>query len=359
LAADRIYKFFTELTVSKKKLQTTNEALKQSEDRFQKLFYSTGDDIFVTSDDEKIIEVNQAATKNLGYSKEEFLKMTMSDIKTKKFAEMVIAHRKKIYELETFTFESEHISKDGKIIPVEITSRLVDYNNEKLILSVSRNIAVRKETERKILSTVIRTEERERERFAKDMHDGLGPLLSTIKLYVNELGSPILEQEERSEFVDQTNEIIDEAIVSTRTISNNLMPRVIHKYGFVKAICSFCDKVNKANRLILNVDKENMDERLNQDLELILFRVITELINNTIKHAQAKNISIKLKRTEKKLSVKFADDGIGFNIEEIMESDHKGMGMKNIISRIKSIKGIYRFEGAKNKGFKIFIDIDL
>jgi len=228
-----------------------------------------------------------------------------------------------------------------------------------LILSVVRNIGTRKETEREILSTVIRTEERERERFAKDMHDSVGPLLSTIKLYVNELKSPNLETEERTDFVNQTNEILDEAITSIRTISNNLMPRVIHKYGLIKALESFCDKVNKTNKINIQFDTKHISDRLDQNLELILFRVITELITNTLKHANAKNISIELEKSSNKIIMSFKDDGIGFDIDKIMNSEHLGMGLKNIISRIKSINGDYHFISFPDNGFQIRVNIDL
>ena len=247
----------------------------------------------------------------------------------------------------------------GALFRLKSRPVLVDIDNEKYYLSVARNISIRKELEREILSAVIRTEERERERFAKDMHDSVGPLLSTVKLYVNELKSASLDDEERKDFVNQTNGIIDEAVTSIRTISNNLMPRIIHNYGLVKAIHSFCEKVNKTNTINIDFVKENVEERMDQNFELILFRVITELINNTLKHAQAKNILIKLEKTHDQMKMYFEDDGVGFNVDEIMTSEHKGMGLKNIISRVKSINGEYHFESSPGNGFKIKVNIDL
>ncbi len=360
LTAERIYDYLRQLDISKRRLDSTTEALKQTEVRFESLFNSTGDDIFVTRmSDERITEVNQASCNNLGYTREEFRQMTMFDLKTSRYADQIPENRSKIKRSGIYTFESEHVTKDGRIIPVEITSRLVDIDNEKYYLSVARNISIRKELEREILSAVIRTEERERERFAKDMHDSVGPLLSTVKLYVNELKSASLDDEERKDFVNQTNEIIDEAVTSIRTISNNLMPRIIHNYGLVKAIHSFCEKVNKTNTINIDFVKENVEERMDQNFELILFRVITELINNTLKHAQAKNILIKLEKTHDQMKMYFEDDGVGFNVDEIMTSEHKGMGLKNIISRVKSINGEYHFESSPGNGFKIKVNIDL
>lgn len=356
---DRIYRFFTELQKSQKKLDNVRKALEESEERFKKLFDSTGDDIFVTDVNENIVEVNKAACETLGYSREELLNMKITDIKSDKVKDNVTENRKKIFEQGSYSFESEHITKTGELIQVEFISRLVRYGNEKLILSVVRNISRRIESERQILSAVIKGEERERERFAKEMHDGLGPLLSTIKLYVNELDSISISDSERKDLIKHSNELIDEAVSSTRTISNNLMPTVIHSYGLIKAVQAFCDKVNKTNKLNISFETEYIEERLDSNLELIFFRVISELINNTIKHAKAKNVYILLTRQENRLILYFRDDGVGFVVDDIIHSENRGMGLKNIISRIKSINGKYNFSSAPGKGFTLKIEISL
>lgn len=356
---DRIYRFFIELKRSREKLYTVSRALEESEERYRKLFDSTGDDIFVTDMDENIVEANNAACETLGYKREELLNMKISDIKPAKYREQVAENRRIIFEKGTHRFESEHIASNGQIIKVEFTSRLVRHGEEKLILSVVRNISRRVELERQILSAVIRGEERERKRFAREMHDGLGPLLSAAKLYVNELDSVTLSEEERKELIRHSNELIDEAVNATRTISNNLMPTVIHSYGLVKAVQAFCEKVNKTNQLNINFETENIDRRLDSNVELILFRVISELINNTIKHAKAQNVHILLVRKEERLTLLFRDDGVGFVVDEIISSDNKGMGLKNIISRIRSINGDYIFNSRPGEGFNIKIEINV
>jgi PAS domain S-box-containing protein len=355
---ERFYRYVVELKKSRSALKSTEKALQESEDRFSKLFDSTGDAIFVTNVHEDIIEVNQAACTVLGYTREELLKKKMQDIKNDVYRPLVSANRQKIYELGIYTFESVHVNKDGLEIPVEITSRVIDYKTEKLILSIARNIGTRKESEREILSTVIRVEERERERFAKEMHDGLGPLLSTVKLYVNELGSSTLEEKERKDFVNYVNELIDDSIIDIKSIANNLVPRVIHQYGLVKAVESFCEKVNNANSVDISFKTEKCEQRLDHNTELIFFRIISELINNTLKHANAKNVDITLKKESGKLQLIFKDNGIGFDAKAIMNSEQKGMGLKNIVSRIRSINGVYKIESSPGKGFEIQIEIE-
>jgi PAS domain S-box-containing protein len=357
--SDRIYRFFTELQKSQKQLDTVSKALEESEERFKKLFDSTGDDIFVTDINENIVEVNNATCETLGYSRGELLKMKITEIKSAKVKDSVSENRRIIYEKGNHTFESEHVTKKGEIIQVEFTSRVVSYGDDKLILSVVRNISKRVESERQILSAIIKGEERERERFAREMHDGLGPLLSTIKLYVNELDSVSISDAERKDLIRHSNELIDDAVNSTRNISNNLMPTVINSYGLIKAVQAFCDKVNKTNQLKITFETEHIEERLDSDVELIFFRVISELINNTIKHAKAKNIYIMLIKYDKRLVLYFKDDGVGFVVDEIINADNKGMGLKNIISRVKSINGKYSFSSSPGNGFTLKIEITL
>jgi PAS domain S-box-containing protein len=357
--SDRIYRFLTELQKSQKQLDTVSKALEESEERFKKLFDSTGDDIFVTDMNENIVEVNKATCETLGYSRDDLLKMKITEIKSAKVKDSVSENRRIIYEKGSHTFESEHVTKKGEIIQVEFTSRVVSYGDDKLILSVVRNISKRVESERQILSAIIKGEERERERFAREMHDGLGPLLSTIKLYVNELDSVSISDAERKDLIRHSNELIDDAVNSTRNISNNLMPTVINSYGLIKAVQAFCDKVNKTNQLKIAFETEHIEERLDSDVELIFFRVISELINNTIKHAKAKNIYIMLIKYDKRLVLYFKDDGVGFVVDEIINADNKGMGLKNIISRVKSINGKYSFSSSPGNGFTLKIEITL
>ncbi|MBN2728186.1 MAG: sensor histidine kinase, partial [Bacteroidales bacterium] len=142
------------------------------------------------------------------------------------------------------------------------------------------------------------------------------------------------------------------------SIANNLVPRVIHQYGLVKAVESFCEKVNNANSVDISFKTEKCEQRLDHNTELIFFRIISELINNTLKHANAKNVDITLKKESGKLQLIFKDNGIGFDVETIMNSEQKGMGLKNIVSRIRSINGVYKIESSPGKGFEIQIEIE-
>ncbi len=353
----RVHRLLNAIRLSNIKLRTTKEALKQSEENFRTLFNHSSDEIIVSDLQANILEMNDKACDTLGYTREELLEMNMLDLKPEKFARTFLENRSKLKAQGRLIFESALKTKAGLIIPIETNSRLVEYSGKQVILSISRNLTQRNELERKVLSAVIQTEERERERFSKDMHDGLGPLLSSIKLYVNELGSDDSTQEEKQEYIKQVNEIIDQAVTSTREISNNLMPRIIHEYGMVKALDSFCKKINLTNKILIQFEAKGFDEMVDKNVQLILFRVTTELITNTLKHARATLINIKLNREDGRISLHFEDNGIGFNTEKIMSDKRSGIGLKSIISRIRSINGTYQFMSEVGQGFRIIIEI--
>ncbi len=359
IASKNISRFLIKIKQKEKTIQETTKELVQSENRFKTLFENTGDDIIVSDTEGKIIEVNKAICNTLGYTREELLQMNIADIRSSKYAAVTDQNCRLILQKGKLTFEAEHKTKSGEILQVEIKSRVIDSGDKKYILSIARNISEQKKTMRRILKAVIQTEERERERFAKEMHDGLGPLLSAVKLYANELNDPSLSDEERKEMTRQMDELIDEAIANTRSISNDLMPHIIIDYGVVKAVNSYCEKINKTEKVNIRFSAENINDDLDQNVQLILYRVISELINNTLKHARAGNIFIHLSRQNNKIKLSFTDDGIGFDVDQVMKNQNSGMGLKNITSRIRSINGICNFTSRPGHGFNIEIEIEL
>lgn len=353
----RVNRLLNAIRKSNVKLKTTREALKRSEENFKTIFQNSSDEIFVSDLQANIIEVNEQASRLLGYSRNEFLQMNILDLKPIKQAELFLSSRKTIMKEGGLLFDSEYITKNGETVPVEINSRILEFNGETVILSISRNLIKRNEMERKVLSAVIQTEEKERERFSKDMHDGIGPLLSTVKLYVNELGSPEIGDLEKKEFVIQVNKMLDDAVASIREISNNLMPRVIHEYGLEKALQAFCQKVNNTGKIYVDFNADGIESSFDKNIQLILFRVISELLTNTIKHAKAKHANVQLQKSDDNISLIFTDDGIGFNSKKIMENKGSGIGLKSIVSRIKSINGSCEIVSHEGDGFKIIIEI--
>lgn len=329
----------------------------ESENRFTTLFHHSSDEIYLADLKGNILEVNQVACDTLGYSREELMRMNLKDLKTPRYLSTVDPNIEQIILKGTHVYDSEHVAKDGKVISLEFKGRLIGYQQQEAILSIGRETTERKQMERKILSAVINAEEKERDRVAREIHDGLGPLLSTIKLYVNELEDEETSAEDKNELLTQTNELINEAISSSRSISNNLTPRLILDFGLVKALESFIKKINLTQKIKVIFENRNFSGRLEQTLELILYRILTELLNNTLKHAEAKKIEIYIEVIDDNLQVTYLDDGKGFDKEQVLNAEAGGMGLKNIISRLESINGNMKIHSRPGTGTLIVIEI--
>ena len=216
----------------------------------------------------------------------------------------------------------------------------------------------RREAEKRVLNAIIQTEEIERKRFAKDLHDGLGPLLSTVKMSVSTL-SNMDQDASRKEILRNTDYVINEAIKSIKEISNNLSPHILKNFGLASAIKNFTNRILGPKVPQIKFESELFERRYNDEIEVILYRVVCELINNTIKHADAKNIEIYLDQQDNTILITYSDDGIGFDVSEAIHGSSKGMGYSNMISRIRSIKGTIEVESQPNSGTRAIIRVNL
>ena len=207
---------------------------------------------------------------------------------------------------------------------------------------------------RRLLTTVLRTEEKARSSFSKELHDGLGPLLSSAKLSLTTLSRE--EQDpKRRELLSNTTYIVEEAIRSIREISNNLSPHVLNDFGLARGVQNFIDKSVAIHPVEIRFTTNLGDERFDTDLEVILYRVICELINNSLKHAACRTITLSLTRTATALRLEYGDDGRGFNPEVMSDL---GMGLSNISSRIGSLGGTSQITSAEGEGMHASIAID-
>ncbi|HPE56023.1 MAG TPA: Cache 3/Cache 2 fusion domain-containing protein [Bacteroidales bacterium] len=358
ITADNVRRFLSQLEKSTKKLEQTQQALEQSEKHFQTLFNNSSDEIFVIDFDGNFEEVNQVACENLGYTRDEFLKMNVSQIKPENFRSKVGSNIETIRKFGQYRHESENQSKTGRIIPVEMKSRVVDFKGKQMILSISRDISERKEVEEKILSTIIQTEENERKRFAADLHDDLAPILSTVKLYTDLLKKKNFKKIDEEEAVRNIEELVDMAITSTRTISRNIRPNILQDFGLAAAVNDFCSFIKKTESISIEVVTHQYKIQERGIEETVLYQSVKELINNTIRHASAKSIKIELKSFENQVILYYRDDGVGFDLDEAMKQ-HTGLGLNNIVNKIKSVKGTVDINTKPGEGMFLIASLKL
>ncbi len=341
---------------TKSRLAESQKQIALSEEKYRSIFENIHDIYFETGVDGKITEISPSSEKILQYKRNKLIGKTIQDFFVDKnqgveFLELILK-KNNVVDYEAL-FKTE--SKNN--IYGSISAGLKDSkDNTKKIIGIIRDVTLRKKLENQILTQVIETEERERKRFSEDLHDGLGPLLASIKIYVNMIITSELDGEKRLNLIRYTNDLIDEAISSTRAIANNLMPNVLNDYGLVKGIESFVKKINLTEKIEV-VFKSNFERRLSPNVEIILYRTMLELIHNTIKHAKATKIFINLHVENNLLKIKYIDNGVGFDVNK--PANKKGNGIRNITNRMKSINAKINFLSEKNKGLEVNIEIDI
>ena len=200
---------------------------------------------------------------------------------------------------------------------------------------------------------MIEGQEKERQRIANDLHDDLGGLMATVKLHFN-----ALEDKHTPELYEKTNTLIDEAYQKVRTVAHAKNSGVIAKQGLLKAVEQMADRVSDLNKININVMDHGLEDRLENSLELTIFRIIQELITNIIKHADASEANIHITNHEDALNIMVEDNGVGFNPSQITKTK-KGMGISSIDKRVEHLNGKMTIESEIQKGTTIIIDIPL
>jgi signal transduction histidine kinase len=223
-----------------------------------------------------------------------------------------------------------------------------------LFYSLKRADTERARSERRVINAIINTEENEKKRFAKDLHDGLGPILSTVKMSLSALTERIKDPAGNT-ILNNTNHLVNEAINTIKDISNNLSPHVLSNFGLASAISAFVTKINQTR--VVEIDfKSNMEnKRLENEKEVVVYRAVCELINNSIQHSGASRIEIELNKHEKFITLQFYDNGRGFDTSTLRKEDIKGMGISNIETRVKTVDGVFILESTPGRGTSALI----
>lgn len=214
---------------------------------------------------------------------------------------------------------------------------------------------LRRENETRILSAIVRTEEKERLNFSKELHDGLGPLLSSVKMAI----SAILRNRNNNadqEILHNAEKLVDESIVSLKEISNKLSPHILNNFGLSKAIDSFISKTNTGDSPRIEFSYNIENKRFSYNTEVILYRVICELITNSLKYARCRNIYISLQWRLDSIFLEYFDDGIGFDTE-ITKPERSGMGYSNMRSRVNSVSGTMEIHSVPDEGMRVRVQI--
>ena len=226
-----------------------------------------------------------------------------------------------------------------------------------LFTSLKRAETDRMRSDRRLLNAIITTEETEKKRFAKDLHDGLGPLLSTVKMSLSAL-IPMVSDTVGKEILGNTNHVVNEALSTIKEIANNMSPHVLTNLGVASAISTFATKVNQTRSVSIDFRTNMEGERFDTDKEVVMYRAACELINNGMKHSGASRIEMDLHRHQKIITLQYLDNGRGFDTEKLTSEEAVGMGIPNIETRVRAVDGVFLIESSKGKGTSALIRVN-
>ena len=349
----------TDIKIAEEQLKKEEKRLRDSEKRWRSLFEKAQEEILVLDNNGNILDANIAACSWLGFTQEGIKLLNISDIdKDHSSFDFKSLYLDKLNNFNSsISFDSVQIRKDGSDFPVAVNLNYVEFEESKMILAIVSDLSRRKETEREVLNAIISTEENERSRLARDLHDTIGPLLSSIKLYLSTLFKT-QSQERKVKLLSLSEEAINEAVSSVRQITNNLSPQALADYGIVSALSSFVQKINTSSQIKTEFKVSGFEYRVPKEVELAIYRVATELMNNTIKHSGAKKIFISLENMNGEVVMIYKDNGKGVIKDNSMELS-KGRGIRNINIRLKSLNGIFTITSEPDWGFVANIRIPL
>lgn len=216
------------------------------------------------------------------------------------------------------------------------------------------------ETEKQLTATeaVLKGEEQERTRLAKDLHDGLGGMLSGIKFSLNNMKENLIMTPDNVRAFERSIDMLDSSIKEMRRVAHNMMPEILVKYGLDTALKEYCGEMDQSGVLHVNYQSVGMQQvDIPQTTSITIYRIVQELLNNAIKHANAKNVLVQLHQSdqEKLLAVTVEDDGNGFDAELLKQS--AGTGWLNIRNRVEFLKGRIDLQSAPGKGTSVMIEI--
>ena len=220
----------------------------------------------------------------------------------------------------------------------------------------NRDITEKVAADNALLDITMKVEERERNRFSRELHDGMGPLLSTVKLYFDWLADTD-DAEKRKMIIEKGGHCIETAIQTARELSSGMSSQLLINLGYNKAIEQFIQRINETNKIEISYHT-NTYQRYSDFVETTLYRITTELIKNTLTYGKASKaeISLLFQEQNNSLNFKYSDNGIGFDTAFIGENQ-KGLGIMNINQRVKVLRGKIQIESKHGEGMKAFIQI--
>ncbi len=329
-----------------------DKKIKETEERFISIFNNSKDAIILLNMQLEIVDANESFYQLNGsreYHKQDILDSYFPK-EYHKFVYKLLTDMKSGSSIPSF--DCEMINHNGTTVNVEISTSTITYRNEPMLLCTIRDISGKKEMERTLNNVSTQIETRERKKLAADLHDNVGPLLSSMNMYLSVLS----RKEDLRPYSDTLNDIkriLKDTISSVREISNNLSPHVLTNFGLTAALNQFFETKKK----LINIQINNTigEMRFPELKEIMIYNIIIEAFNNSLKHAEADHIKLDIYQENDAIQLTYSDNGIGFDWEEKMKNSNHHLGLFSIINRVKILEGNFDIETSPGNGFLLKI----
>ncbi len=350
------------LNITAEELGFRSRELETQREFLRAIFESAAESLIVCKDDGAIIDVNGFACVALGYSRDELLSMSVSDLQVGIEPFDVIGALERGHAV---TVEGIHRRKDGTEFPVEVRVGRVALPDRGVVLAMARDISERRQAERLRRSFVERVEEaqeEERRRVSHELHDALGQVLTALSVQVKALEARLAPHGLEAE-VAPLKELTEVAITETSRMARRLRPPALDELGFVAALEGHAETWSRLNDLDVDVLVHGLDEeeRLPTAVETALYRVAQEALSNVAKHADCSTASVVIDCQPQRVRLLVEDDGRGFEVDSRtgLADDGEGLGLAGMRERAALLGGRVDFESRPGQGTTVSFTLPL
>lgn len=328
-----------------------------SRNYFNNIFNSVSDMVFVLDKKGTIKDINQSVSTQLKYAKHKLIGTSIEELCNDEINSIFKNILKQLSIHNGFVTKTTYFQTCDKIkIPVEITvTWLINERNRRDgILLTAKDVAIKQQTEKLVIRAIIDTEERERQRFARDLHDSLGQQLSGIKFHIGTSAATIKNPKQKL-LLKKSNEELIKVQAEMRGICFNLAPKPLREFGLLVAVKELCNQIARGRKIQFIIRHDEIPA-LPTDMATDIFRIIQEFINNALRHGKANKIKIIFSCNNENINIDLKDNGAGFDLNK---ANGTGMGLQNVKSRVKSHNGEIKIKSALGKGTEYFFSLPL
>jgi PAS domain S-box-containing protein len=331
--------------------------LKESEKRYSELFRLNPQPIWIFDlETFKFVQVNHAAVELYGYTEDEFLNMTVFDLRLEDDNQ---ALRESLQEQmasnETVQKKSKHFTKSGHLLDVEIQATFIAINDRKYRMVIITDMTEKNRIEQQITKAIIKTQENERYEIGAELHDNICQILASTHISLGVLSKSVSSN--GIELFDRCREYISLATQEIRDLSHRLAPAFFNDSTLEQAFEILLRNSNIENKYKVSLFFDPQIEKLNinRDLQLNIYRILQEQLRNILKYARCKTIKVDLIVNNNNLKMRVADDGVGFDVNVV----RGGIGMSNMKRRTELFQGNFVIFSAPGNGCELVIEIPL